>query len=71
MVLRRRRVVGSHGDLAPGAVVDSIDGSVITDPEGNRKGFNPENKVLWDVALQRGHRQGTIFSSLLRKEFHG
>lgn len=58
-------VVGLHGDLAAGTVVDGVDGAVVADSEGDVEGLDPEDEVAGNVTLQGFQWQVTLLSSLL------
>lgn len=57
-------VVGLHGDLAAGAVVDGVDGAVVADSEGDVEGLDPEDEVAGDVTFEGLQRQVALLSSL-------
>jgi hypothetical protein len=64
------RVVNLHRDFATCTVVDRVDGSVVANAKGHRKGLHPEDQILWDGSQQGLHGQGTILSSLAQERVH-
>lgn len=57
-------VVGLHRDLAAGAVVDGVDGTVVADSKGDVEGLDPEDEVAGDVTFEGLQRQVALLSSL-------
>jgi len=54
-----------HRDLATSAVVDGVDGAVVTHAEGDVEWLDPEDEVPGDMALQGLQRQLALLGGLI------
>ena len=59
--------IGLHRDLAASAVVDRVDGAVVTHAEGDVEWLDPEDEIPGDMALQGLERQLTLLGGLAQK----